>query len=89
MFKQLAGLIETKGLKMLWNVQTRWVSLIKPLRRLFLEYQTLIYKMIIDLNDNNKSEVCFCGISLRFEFCFILSLSWIVLFVILCSLLLW
>jgi len=37
-FKQLAVLTETKELKILKNMQTRWVSLIKPLRRLFLEY---------------------------------------------------
>jgi len=52
----LVQLTETKGLKMLRNMQTCWVSLIEPLRRLLFEYRTLIYKMIVDLNDN-KAEV--------------------------------
>jgi len=58
-FKQLVELTKTKGLKMLRNVQTRWVSLIEPLRRLLSEYKTLIYKMIVDLNDNVKAEVSY------------------------------
>jgi len=56
-FRMLAELTETKGLKLLRNVQTRWVSLIEPLRRLLSEYRTLIYKMTADLHDNNKAEV--------------------------------
>ena len=62
-FRQLAELTQTKGLKMLRNVQTRWVTLIEPLRRLLSEYRTLIYKMTTDLNDNVKAEV-------SFPFCF-------------------
>jgi len=56
--RMLAELIETKGLKLLRNVQTRWVSLIEPLRRLLSEHKTLIYKMTTDLHENNKAEVC-------------------------------
>jgi len=36
-FKSLAKLTETKGLKMLKRVETRWVSFIEPLRRLLSE----------------------------------------------------
>jgi hypothetical protein len=61
-FRQLAELTNTKGLKMLKNVQTRWVSLIEPLRRLLSEYRTLIYKMTADLPENNKAEVRVCFI---------------------------
>lgn len=57
-FRQLADLTKTKGLKMLKNIKTRWVSLIEPLRRLLSEYRTLIYKMTSDLNDNVKAEEC-------------------------------
>jgi hypothetical protein len=56
-FQQLAELTETKGLKMLRNVKTRWVSLIEPLRRLLSEYRSLIYKMTADLGENTKAEV--------------------------------
>jgi len=56
-FKSLTELIETKGLKMLRNVQIRWVNLIEPLRRLLSEYRTLIYKMTMDLHENVKAEV--------------------------------
>lgn len=67
-FKQLAELTNTKGLKMLRNVQTRWVSLIEPLRRLLSEYRTLIYKMTADLHENVKAEVRFFYLVLLFSF---------------------
>ena len=56
-FKALAELTETKGLKMLKRVETRWVSFIEPLRRLLSEYRTLIYSMTADLDDNDKAKV--------------------------------
>jgi len=56
-FKSLAELTETKGLKMLKRVETRWVSFIEPLRRLLAEYRTLIYTMTADLDQNDKAQV--------------------------------
>jgi len=56
-FKQLAELTKTKGLKMLRDVQTRWVNLIEPLHGLLSKYRTLLYKMIADLDENPKAEV--------------------------------
>jgi len=56
-FKQLAELTQTKGLKMLHNVQMRWVSLIELLCGFLSEYRTLIYKTTDDLNENSKAEV--------------------------------
>lgn len=44
---------------MLRTVETRWVSLIEPLRRLLSEYRTLIYKMTADLSENDKAEVSY------------------------------
>jgi hypothetical protein len=44
-FQKLAEIIETKGLRPLKNVATRWVSLLEPLRRLLGKYRTLIAKM--------------------------------------------
>jgi hypothetical protein len=57
-FHSLAQTMETKGLKLLKNVPTRWVSLIEPLRRLLAEYRSLIAKMNVDAH-NKKERVCF------------------------------
>lgn len=43
-FKNLVEVIETKGLRPLKNVATRWVLLLEPLRRLMSKYRTLIAK---------------------------------------------
>jgi len=58
-FRALAKLTQTKGLKMLKRVETRWVSLIEPLRCLLSENHTLIYTMTADLEENDKAEVSF------------------------------
>ena len=47
-FHSLALLMETKRLKLLKNVCTRWCSLISPLRRVLAEYPTLMTKMYAD-----------------------------------------
>jgi hypothetical protein len=47
-FQKLAEIMETKGLRPLKNVATRWVSLLEPLRRLLGEYRTLMAKMHAD-----------------------------------------
>ena len=47
-FHCLALLMETKGLKLLKNVCTRWCSLIFPLTRVLAEYPTLMAKMYAD-----------------------------------------
>jgi hypothetical protein len=57
-FHSLAQTMETKGLKLLKNVPTHWVSLIKPLRRLLVEYRSVIAKMNVDAH-NKKERVCF------------------------------
>ena len=53
----MAEITETKGLKLLRNVETRWVSLIDPMRRILSEYRTLVLKMYEDLAENEKAEV--------------------------------
>ena len=53
---------------MLQNVQTRWMSLIEPLWRFLSEYQTLLYKMTADLNENNKAKVRFNFVTFVFFF---------------------
>jgi len=47
-FTKLAEIIETKGLKVLWNVKTRWISLLQSLNRVGKENKTLFVKMAID-----------------------------------------
>jgi hypothetical protein len=47
-FQKLANLVETKGLSILRNVKTRWISLLEPLKRVLGEYKTLIVKMYED-----------------------------------------
>jgi hypothetical protein len=38
--------METKGLKILHNVKTRWISMLDPFIRVINEYQTLLVKML-------------------------------------------
>jgi hypothetical protein len=46
--QKLAGLLETKGKKILQNVKTRWISMLSPLKRVLSEYRTLLVKMYSD-----------------------------------------
>jgi hypothetical protein len=55
-FHSLALMLETKGLKLLKNVATRWVSVIGPLRRLLSEYRSVMAKMSVD-STNKKEKV--------------------------------
>jgi hypothetical protein len=41
-----------KGLKLLRNVKTRWLSMLSPLKHVMVEYKSLIVKMHFDLNKN-------------------------------------
>jgi hypothetical protein len=47
---KLAGIMETKGLKMLKYIKTRWVSMLSPCKRVLSEYRTLVVKMGLDMN---------------------------------------
>jgi hypothetical protein len=42
---KLVGIIETKGLKMLKAVKTRWISMLSPCKRVLREYRPLLVKM--------------------------------------------
>ena len=46
--------METKGLKLLKNVKTRWISCIAPLRRLISEFKSVMVKMHIDKEDKKS-----------------------------------
>ena len=52
--------METKGLKLLKHVKTRWVSLIEPLKRIIQEYRVLIAKMKADNDSKEKSTQVIC-----------------------------
>jgi hypothetical protein len=53
-FHALAQLMETKGLKLLKNVKTRWISCHQPLRRLLGEYKSVMAKMWADKDDKKS-----------------------------------
>jgi hypothetical protein len=56
-FQKLADVIDTKGLRPLKNVATRWVSLLDPLRRILSEYRTFIAKMHQDRANSADAKV--------------------------------
>ena len=47
---KLIDIMETKGLKMLKCVKTRWIIMLSPCKRVFSEYRTLVVKMGLDIN---------------------------------------
>jgi hypothetical protein len=47
-FCKLAEVMETKGLKILKNIKTRWISMLSPAIRAMNEYRTLLVKMLED-----------------------------------------
>jgi hypothetical protein len=47
-FVKLAEVLETKGLKILRQVKTRWLSMMSPAIRMMNEYKTLVVKMMED-----------------------------------------
>jgi hypothetical protein len=50
-FTKLAAVMETKGLKIIRNIKTRWLSMVSPLKRVISEYRTLVQKMQEDSCD--------------------------------------
>jgi hypothetical protein len=47
-FCKLVEVMETKGLKILRNIKTRWISMLSPTIRAMNEYRTLLVKMLED-----------------------------------------
>ena len=41
--------METKGLKLLKNMETQWISMCSPNHRIMDEYKTLLVKMDVDM----------------------------------------
>jgi hypothetical protein len=48
----LAKTLETKGLKLLQNIKTCWISMLNPLKCVLGEYKSLVVKMQIDALEN-------------------------------------
>lgn len=65
-FVKLAEVMETKGVRLLKNVKTRWVSMIEPLRRLLAQYRLVMAKMIEDIDDNKDAKVSLIAILIFF-----------------------
>ncbi len=41
-------IVEIEGLKVLWNVKTRWINMLAPFKKFGKDYKTLIAKMVVD-----------------------------------------
>jgi hypothetical protein len=55
-FTKLVEVVETKGLKILNKVHTRWISLLEPLKRISGEYKTLIVKFTEDVHHESSKK---------------------------------
>lgn len=55
-FTKLAALMEKKGNKILKQVKTRWISLLKPAKRILQQYSVLVYKMHLDTGSVKAAE---------------------------------
>ena len=58
-FVKLVDVMETKGLKLLIHVQTYWMLLLEPLRRLLAQYRVILAKMVEDYDDKKEAHVIF------------------------------
>lgn len=55
-FTKLAALMEKKGNKILKQVKTRWISLLKPAKRIMQQYSVLVYNMHLDTGKVKAAE---------------------------------
>jgi hypothetical protein len=65
----LAKVLQTKGLKILHNVKTQWISMLAPIKLVLAEYKNLVVKMGDDMAENafaknNYELLCDCNIVL-------------------------
>jgi hypothetical protein len=59
-YKSFASTIDTKGLNVLKNVTTHWLSLLAPMKRIMSEFRTILGKLDID-SVNKKESICPCS----------------------------
>jgi hypothetical protein len=53
-FVKLAEVMQSKGLKILKNIQTRWINILSPAVRVMNEYMVLLVKMSMDSKTPQK-----------------------------------
>lgn len=58
-FTKLAVLMDKKGNKILKQIKTRWISLLKPAKRIMQQYSILVYKMHLDTGKVKAAEKTF------------------------------
>jgi hypothetical protein len=58
-FQKLAEILHSKGLKILRNVKTRWLSMMSPAIQIMTEYKSLLLKMMIDKEEFDVAKTCF------------------------------
>jgi hypothetical protein len=58
-FTKLAKIMETKGNKILCNVNTRWISMLSPTNIIIAKYKTLLLKMAKDKCINQRVKLNF------------------------------
>jgi hypothetical protein len=68
-YKTFASTIDTKGLKLIKNVTTRWLSLLEPIKRIMSEFQNSLGKMEVDATNKNE-KVTFLQATCFFFFTF-------------------
>jgi len=73
-FKALAQQLESRGLKLLKNVKTRWISCLAPIRRLLAEYKGVIAMMIADKKDRKWGQKARVSPTIFFLHSFLVSL---------------
>lgn len=57
-FVKLSEVIQIKGLKILKNIKTRWLSMLSPIVRVMNEYRMLLMKMEQDSATTNITKIC-------------------------------
>ena len=67
-FKELAETMDCRGLKLLQNVQIRWISLLDPLRRLVSQYRAILAKMYQSKDFEAAAEVNFIVFTFTYLF---------------------
>jgi hypothetical protein len=55
-FTKLAEVMQSKGLKILKNITTRWISMLAPAVRVMNEYKVLLVKMAMDSKPHERDE---------------------------------
>jgi hypothetical protein len=69
-------ILETKGLKLLCNIKTCWISMLSPLKWLLAKYKSVVVKMYMDAP---KSKFFWDNLDLLCDLELVLGLSCIIL----------